>query len=205
VDALAQSLAALPACIEANALARKASLTAGYLLPEPAGRPLDADALLSTGLVAMLADPSDADLQAVASDLAGYLAGPPADIWDYAIINGSGTLQDPIPVVDGWELATPSADELHTLLPLPSTADYQADRPFDPDDYDGLAMLRRVNRDAAPQKGIAVHWDSLHSLAAGHPERMPWQPLTALSLYYNPVVVAGAVPDRTSPANRQAA
>ena len=30
----------------------------------------------------MLIDPSDADLPAVASDLAGYLAGPPVDIWD---------------------------------------------------------------------------------------------------------------------------
>ena len=93
-DALAQALTALPTCIEANALARKASLAAGYLLPEP-GRPLDADALVSIGLVGTLLDPS-ADLQAVASDLAGYLAGPPVDIWDYAIIDGIGTLQDPI-------------------------------------------------------------------------------------------------------------
>src|SRR6185312_10877710 len=38
----AHALAALPTCVEVNALARKASLAAGYLLPEPAGRPLDA-------------------------------------------------------------------------------------------------------------------------------------------------------------------
>jgi hypothetical protein len=109
-EGVAPSLAALPTCIEVNALARKASLAAGYLLPEPAGRPLDADALVSTGLFSMLLDPSDADLPAVASDLAGYLAGPPVDIWDYAIIDATGTHQDPIPLVDGWELVTPSLD-----------------------------------------------------------------------------------------------
>ena len=130
----------------------------------------------------MLIDPSDADLPAVASDLAGYLAGPPVDIWDYAIIDAIGTLQDPIPVVDGWELVTPNADELRMLLPLPSTAAHQ-DRPFDPDDYGELAMLRRVNRDAAPQRGSAVPWDFLESLDVGHPERLLWQPLIALSLY----------------------
>jgi hypothetical protein len=97
-------------------------------------------------------------------------------------------LQDHIPVVDGWELVTPSADELRMLLPLPSTAAYQEDRPFDPfdpDDYGGLAMLRRVNRDAEPQRGSAFHWDFLESLPPGHPERLLWQSLIALSLYDN--------------------
>ena len=194
--AVAQSLAALPACVEADALARKASLAVGYLLPEPAGRPLDADALIKTGLLFMLLEPSDADLQAVASDLAGYLAGPPVDIWDYAIIDATGTLQEPIPVVDGWELVTPTADELRMLLPLPSTAAHQParwvdlgqpGRLFDPDDYPELAMLRRINRDAKPQKDPAVHPDFLESPDAGHAERLLWQPLIALSLYDNPI------------------
>jgi hypothetical protein len=164
-------------------------LSHGYLLPEPAGRPLDADALVLTGLFLMLTHPSDADLPAVAADLAGYLAGPPVDIWDYVLIDAIGPLQDPIPVVDGWELVTPSADELRMLLPLPSTAFYQGDRPFDPDDYGELAMLRRVNRDAKPQKGIAVPSDFLESLDVGHPERQLWQPLIALSLYDHPLAL----------------
>jgi hypothetical protein len=193
----AQPLADLPTCVEVNALARKASLAAGYLLPEPAGRTLDDDALISTGLYNILVDPSDADLPAVASDLAGYLAGPPVDIWDYAIIDASGTLADPIPVVYGWELVTPSADERRMLLPLPSTAahqparlvdPYQPARLFDPDNYGDLAMLRRVNRDAAPQRGPAVPWDFLESPDVRHPERLRWQPLIALSLYDNPIL-----------------
>jgi hypothetical protein len=77
------------------------------------------------------------------------------------------------------------------LLPLPSTASHAYDRPLDPflpNDYRDLAMLRRVNRDAAPQRGIAVHLDFLESPAPGYPERLLWQPLTALSLYANPVL-----------------
>jgi hypothetical protein len=54
MQAVAQSLAALPTCIEVNALAHEAALAVGYLLREPAGRRLDADALISTGLVGML-------------------------------------------------------------------------------------------------------------------------------------------------------
>ena len=182
VQTVAPSLAALPTCIEASAVARKASLAANYLLPKPAGRPLDADALISTGVVGMLLDRVGTDFHDVASDLAGYLAGPPTEIWDYAILDGCGTLPDAIQVVDGWELVTPSADELRMLLPLPSTAAYQPARPFDPDDYRRLAMLRRrVDRDA-------TDWTVFYSLAVGHPERLLWQPLTALSLYANPVL-----------------
>jgi hypothetical protein len=55
----------------------------------PSGRPLDAEALLSTGVVSALLDRADLDLHAIAEDLAGYLAGPRIDIWDYAILDGS--------------------------------------------------------------------------------------------------------------------
>jgi hypothetical protein len=71
---------------------------------EPRGRPLDAKALLSTGVVGALLDRADLDLHAIAEDLAGYLVGPLIDIWDYAILDGSLTIDDPVPVVDGWEL-----------------------------------------------------------------------------------------------------
>ena len=131
---------------------------------------------------------SGTDLQTVARDLAGYLAGPPVDIWDYAILDGYGTLQDSIPVVDGWELVTPSADELRMLLPVPNVTAHQDDWPFDLVDYGDLAMLRRVNPDAEPQRGAALHWDFLESLTVGHPERLLWQPLIALSLYDNSVL-----------------
>jgi hypothetical protein len=55
----------------------------------------------------MLLHPSDADLPAVARDLAGYLAGPPVDIWDYAIIDAIGPLQDPHPGRGGVGIGDP--------------------------------------------------------------------------------------------------
>ncbi len=195
VQAIAASAAALPTCAEAGAIARRAALAAGYLpsgtarrLSEPAGRPLNADALVSTGVVGMLLDCGGADLRAVACDLAGYLAGPPVGIWDYAILDVGGILPDAVQVVDGWELVTPGADELRRLLPLPSTATWQPARPFDPANYGGLTMLRRVDRDAAPHKGVVLHWDVACSIAIGNPESLLWQPLTALSLCANPVL-----------------
>jgi hypothetical protein len=153
----------------------------------PPGRPLDADCLISTGVAGMLLDGAELDLEAVAQELAGYLAGPPIDIWEYVIVDASLTLDDPIPVIDGWELTTPNADELRRLLPLPSTALYQPARPFDPDDYGGLTMLRRHVPDATPDRGhIAyIYWDF-------RPEYTLWEPLLALGLYMNAVVQSTA-------------
>ena len=74
------------------------------------------------------------------------------------------------------------------LLPLPSTASYQPARPFDPDGYSGLTMLRRINPEAAPHPGPVLHWDVLYSLALDRPARLLWQPLVALSLCANPVL-----------------
>lgn len=109
-QALAQSLAQLPTCLEADAAARQAAAANGYLVPvhgpqrvgkrgaEPLGRPLDADALISTGIVGTLLAHADLDLKAVARDLAGYLAGPSVGVWDYAILDASLMTHDPIPV-----------------------------------------------------------------------------------------------------------
>ena len=71
--------------------------TSGPETAELHGRPLNADALISTGVVDMLLNRADLDLQAVAEDLADYLAGPPIDIWDYAIVDSNLTLSDPPP------------------------------------------------------------------------------------------------------------
>jgi len=226
--ALAQSLAALPTCLDADTAARRAAAANAYLVsalghrrrrssravgetqatagsstdaspdtdaspssPEARerwGRPLDADVLISTGVVGMFLDRTDLDLKAVARDLANFLAGPPIDIWDYAILDGSLATDEPIPVVDGWELVTPTAEQLRLLLPVPATAAYQPDRPFDADDYSGLTMLRRIDLDALPHYRPVVHWEVLYSLALNRPAHLLWQPLIALSLYANPVL-----------------
>jgi hypothetical protein len=107
-QALAESLAGLPACVAAEIAARHAGKANDYrvaIFREPRrsdetagddsavedpdavtdaggdsapnyGRPLDADALVSTGIVGMLLDGADLEVRAVAEDLASYLAGP---------------------------------------------------------------------------------------------------------------------------------
>jgi Apea-like HEPN len=202
-QAIAQSLAAQPGCHKAAAVARRAAAAneyevagmrsrgAGGQVPEaagPSGRPLDADTLVSTGIVAMLLDRVDIDLKAVAGELAGYLSGPPIGIWDYAILDANFTTDEAIPVVDGWELVSPSVEQLRELLPVPATGAYQPDRPFAPEEYGSLAMLRRVNRKARPHYKHLLRWDVLYSLALKRPAHLLWKPLLALSLFDNPVI-----------------
>jgi hypothetical protein len=215
LEVLAQSLAALPACRAAGTAAAHAAQANGYevsSLPRrradkptavtgsaagqdpvaapfgSSGRPLDADALVSTGIAAMLLDRPDLGFRAVAENLAGYLAGPRVDIWDYAILDGNLITDEPMPVTDRWELITPTSEQLHALLSVPATADYQPDRPFKPDDYAHLTMLRRVIRDAQPHYGHNLRFDILSSLAIDRPAHPLWQPLLALSLFENSVL-----------------
>jgi hypothetical protein len=154
---------------------------------EPYGRPLDADVLISTGVLGLLQSRVPHDYHVVAEELADYLAGPPIDIWDYAILDANFTTDDPIPVIDGWQLVSPSSEDLRRLLPLPSTADYQPNRPFKPQDYGNLTMLRRT-RDELPHHGPLLRFDVLGSLAADRRTYPLWRPLLLLNLFDNPVL-----------------
>jgi hypothetical protein len=213
---LAQRLVELPACRDARIAAHQAATANRYLvtsLPrrrsdvptattadagttdfqpddetaEPCGRPLDADVLIATGVFATLQSRVPHDFHAVAEDLASYLAGPPTGIWDYAILDGNFTTDEPIQVIDGWELVTPTTQDLHSLLPLPATADYQPNRPFKPADYAHLTMLRRM-RDDHPHYGPLLRFDVLGSIAADRRAYPLWRPLLLLSLFDNPVL-----------------
>jgi hypothetical protein len=155
---------------------------------EPNGRPLDADVLLSTGVFGLLQSRAPHDFHVVAEELAGYLAGPPIDMWDYAILDANLPTGEPIQVIDGWELVTPTTEDLSGLLPLPATADYQPDRPFKPTDYAHLTMLRRILPDARPHHGPLLRFDVLGSLAADRRTYPLWRPLLLLSLFDNPVL-----------------
>jgi hypothetical protein len=215
---LAQSLAALPVCREADEAASRAALANKYAVsglhrrrrseesPDegegdtrssdtssletegPYGRPLDADALFRTGIVGTLLDPAYSDFRAVAEDLASYLAGPPVEIWDYAILDGNLVIDDAIRVADEWELVTPTVGELRTLLPLPTTAAYQPARAFDPGEYGGLTMLRRIEPAARPHHRHLLRFDVLDFLAIDRPAHQLWQPLLVLSLFDNSVL-----------------
>jgi hypothetical protein len=155
---------------------------------QPAGRPLGWETIVSTGILGLLQSRASHDYRAVAVDLAGYLAGPPIDIWDYAILDGRVSTGHPIQVIDGWELVTSTVEELRHLLPLPATASYQPDRPFAPQDYAGLTMLRRVRPGVRPLHAPAFRWDVLYSQAINRPAYPLWRPLLVLSLFENSVL-----------------
>jgi hypothetical protein len=154
---------------------------------EPSGRPLDAGVLISTGVFGMLQSRAPHDFHTVAEELASYLAGRPIDIWDYAVLDANFATDDPIPVIDGWDLVTPTSEELRQLLPLPATADYQPNRPFKPQDYGGLTMLRR-RLDERPHHGPLLRFDVLGSLALDRRTYPLWRPLLLLSLFENSVL-----------------
>ena len=174
---LAERLAELPACHEANAAVHHAGTANNYLVTsfprrrrsreatasagaaadadntdaqtddeaaEPSGRPLDAAALLSTGVFGMLQSRAPHDFHAVAEDLAGYLAGPPVGVWDYAILDGNFTTGRPHP--GHRRLGTGHADQ-RRLAPTAAASSHRRlpeDRPFKPQDYGSLTMLRRT-------------------------------------------------------------
>lgn len=112
----------------------------------------------------------------LARQLAAHLAGPPIDIYDYAVLDLNLTAAAPIPVAAGRELVTPTSAELRVAMPVSAAAPHQ--RPcWDPDFCGGLAMLRRIDPHQEPVRSslISLDLDPAHRL---------WEPLLALSLEY---------------------
>jgi hypothetical protein len=128
----AAHLASLSTAEAARHAAAKAANENGYLIreprdgvpPGPAGRVLSADALLETGVAEMLLSGDTVDVQVLAGELAGYLAGPMKPMLEYAIIDADVTLGTPVPVVNEWELVTPTSGELAGLVGVPSAAQH---------------------------------------------------------------------------------
>lgn len=189
-DEFADQLAALPSARDVDAAAVEAAAANDYLPQEPregvavrrAGRALTAAALAETGVAGALLAGDNVDADSLVAELSHYLAGPAVPVWDYAILDADVTVSAPLPVLDGWEMVTPTAAELGRLVGLPSTASYAEPRKsFNLDLYGGLAMLRRIDPDGSPHSGLVLYWNvrPAHSL---------WQPLLALSLFQNAVV-----------------
>ena len=189
VEAFAARLAALPSAEVADRAATDEAKENGYLLREPlegrerhpAGRPLSADALVETGVAGLLLFGGAVDVPTLAAELAGYLAGPAIPTWDYAIVDADVTLSRPIPVVDGWELVTPSSGELAGLVGVPSAARHVPQRTFNLDLYGGLSVLRRIDSAGKPHSGLVVYFGT-------RPAHALWRPMLAMSLYQNSVI-----------------
>ncbi len=187
MEAFAARLAALPSACEVDQIAIESAERNAYMLRaeeqggrRPAGRPLSAKSLVETGISGLLLAGDPIDEPAVAAELAAYLAGPPAPMWSYAITDGNIALTTPVAVPGGWQLVTPSQEELASLAGIPSAAAHVPRRSLHHDLYGGLAMLRRIEPLAKARSGTVIYWT--------HPSWDLWQPLLALSLYQNPVL-----------------
>ena len=184
----AKEIASLNSVEDVNSAASGVATANAYLLrkkragggPRKAGRQLTAKVILDTGVAGVLAEGGVAKA-ALIKELTGYLSGPAIPVWDYAIIDADLRLQKAVEVVDGWELVTPTADELSALMGVPSGAHHLPSPPFPLDLYSGLAMLRRIDPDAKAVTGWLINFDF-------RPTHTLWLPLIALSLYQNPVV-----------------
>jgi Apea-like HEPN len=191
VDEFAARLASLRSAGAVDRAALEAARANGYLrrkseavTPEvrAAGRHLTGDALADTGVAGLLLAGGEVDAAALVKELAGYLAGPQIPMWDYAIIDADVTVSEPVPVVDGWELVTPTSEELAGLEGIPSGARHLSRPSFRLDLYGGLTMLRRIDAEGKPRSGLVFNFDFRP------PAHALWQPLLALSLYQNPVL-----------------
>jgi hypothetical protein len=193
---LARRLAQTPEVEHADRLALELAKRTRYALRHPGGKPLesfedysgrpvgralDAKSLQTTGVAGLLQTGEAVDDTAIADELIGYLAGPAVPIYLYAGLNADIQLSAPLLVAE-WELVTPSADELRSLLPLPSLTPYQPSLPWSPSDWAGLAFLRSERPDARPITGLVI------SFPRAHPEWTLWRPLLALSVCTNDVI-----------------
>jgi hypothetical protein len=191
VDEFAAILMELPAAKSVDSVALDAAVASRYLVRKPrqggegraAGRAMTARALVETGVAGLLLSGERVDAAVLAAELSGYLAGPAVSVWDYAIIDADIWLSGAVPLIEGWELLTPSKQELSQLVGVPSAARYVGrQRSFNLDLYGGLAMLRRKAPGGKPVGGLLISFDFRP------PAHALWQPLLALSLYQNPVV-----------------
>lgn len=190
-EQFAETAAALARVRSADALALEVASAHGYAVAapggqgrrrdvRPAGRPLDAAHLTATGLAGLLRAVPDVDVTVLARQLAEHLAGPSIPILSYAALDLDIALPAPVPVADGWELATPTVAELRDALPISTAARYQR-RGWDPDFCAGVAMLRRIDPDQKPVRGSLISFDT-------QPAYRLWEPLLAMSLYANHVI-----------------
>lgn len=185
-----KDLADRPSCKRADSAAEAAAIAAGYIIPptgsrstRKAGRALSADALLRTGVAELVLEQhGEYDRHALAVEVAQYLAGPSVPIWDYGMVDADVKIAAPVELSSGWELATPTSEELRNLLPVPSAHLFQSEQPFDLATYGGLSMLRRKNEQAEPRSGHIIYFPS------GRPALPFWEPLLMLSLYRNDVI-----------------
>lgn len=190
---VAETLAGTAEAKLVNASAHAAATANGYGVRTDragevlAGRSLDEDAIVGTGLAGWLLDSGGGRIQPVGADevveaLSVFLGGPPVPIARYVGIDADVVLAGGPVEVAGWELVVADRDLLRTIQPVPPLLDWAPTRTWDPEMWRGAAFLRRVEPDATPAFGLRLY------LQGAFPELAFWAPLLVLSCFKNEVV-----------------
>ncbi|MEU0572249.1 hypothetical protein ABZ297_43555 [Nonomuraea sp. NPDC005983] len=177
-DAIAESPAGDAVRRAADAAARANRYLDGERGDRQAGRALQGDALFRLGVAALLRSNHEFNAEALAGQLAAYLAGPPEVLWRYFVINIDWELPSPIDL-GGWRLSRPGADEWRAQRPVPIAADHAATQAWDPLLESGWhVVLAAPDPELAPARGLP-----LRLLSRGPSTRSAWAPLLAVNLW----------------------
>jgi hypothetical protein len=167
---------------EERASRRRRATGAGHATAgRPAGRAFDAPALHRLGVAGLLRSGHQFDIEALVSQVAGYLAGPAEQLWRYLVLNIEWRLSTTIEIT-GWRLRQSSQDDWNALRPIPAAADYAADPVWDPLLMFGEHLvLSGPDEQAAPVDGHRIWFfptkETTYSQA--------WAPSLLLNLWRN--------------------
>ncbi|MBF8184927.1 hypothetical protein ITP53_04065 [Nonomuraea sp. K274] len=177
-DAIAESPAGDTVRRAANAAARANGYLNGERGDRHAGRALQGDALFRLGVAALLRSNHEFNAEALAGQLAAYLAGPPEDLWRYFVLNIDWELPRPTDL-GGWRLSRPGADEWRAQRPVPIAADHAATQAWDPLLESGWhVVLATPDPELAPVRDLP-----LRLFSRGPSTRSVWAPLLAVNLW----------------------
>lgn len=191
---VAETLAGTAEAEPVNELAHACAMANGYGVRTDhagvvsAGRSLDEDAIVGTGLAAWLLDSGGTRIQPVAiidevvEALSAFLAGPPVPIARYVGIDADVVLSGGPVDVGGWELVVADRDLIRGIQPVPPLLDFAPAKTWDPEMWHGATFLRRIEPDASPAFGLRLY------LQGAFPELAFWAPLLVLSCFKNEVV-----------------
>jgi hypothetical protein len=131
------------------------------------------------GIAGLLRSGHSFDEQALVSQIAGYLAGPPESLWRYFVLDLDWGLPEPMEIA-GWRLHQPTESEWKGLRPVPAAADYAGEDVWDPLLRFGDHLVLSAQDEAAKaMAGHRIFWfprmeDSLEDA---------WLPLLLLNLW----------------------
>lgn len=191
---VAATIAGWPRAGEIREAAQAAARANGYLvervegaeklvLARPAGRAFDARALHALGIAGLLRSTQPFDAEALAGQIAGYLAGPAGASCRHYVLDIDWRLPSTMEIAE-WLLWRPRLDDWNSQRPIPAAADFAASPVFDPLLRSGEHLVL-----SAPDEQPRYTTGGLSPVRAApsltNPSSQVWKALLALNLWHN--------------------